>query len=470
MASKKLSRRDFLRLSALAAAGAALAGCCPTAEPTTVEKEVVVTQVVEKEGEKVVVTVMAEAPGTEPEPEGPVDIFMSTWTNTPEEFETNMIIIDKFMEINPDINVNVIYSTWNEYPAKVQTLAAGGNAPDVMWVITMDVGDWAARNFLVNLEPYIDATDVNLDDYLGGGVDMCSFDGTVWTLPRDIASRMLWYNKDMFDAAGLPYPTMDTTLADLREQGLELSDPANNILMIWNYNWELRAFLKSSGGQFMNEGGTEFIMNQPVLDTLTWFQALQWEDHVMPQPGDLEGIGDPFNNQNCATALRGAWMFSYYMDNAEFPYAVTAMPKGLGGFRAIDVYGLPTGVSSASRHPDQAWKLVRFLTYDVIAQTMQADLGIAQPAIKAQEAWDAWFASPATPEGAQDFVDSYADGSPQLPFVPGTREAWSGVVEVAINSVLNNEGSAEELIPPAVEEANGILAQAAETIERLKER
>ncbi len=469
MASKKLSRRDFLRLGALTAAGAALAGCCPT-EPTTVEKEVVVTQVVEKEGETVVVTVMSEAPVTEVGPEGPVDIFMSTWTNTPEEFETNMVIIDKFMELNPDVNVNVIYSTWDEYPAKVQTLAAGGNAPDVMWVITQDVGDWACRSFLVNLEPYIDATDVNLDDYLGGAVEMCSYDGTVWTLPRDVASRSLWYNKDMFDAAGLDYPTMDTTLMDLREQGLELSDPANNILMIWNYNWELRAFLNSSGGQFMNDGGTQFIMDQPVLDMLNWYQAIIWEDHIAPQPGDLEGIGDPFNSQNCATALRGAWMFSYYMENAEFPYAVTAMPKGLSGERAIDVYGLPTGISSASQYPDQAWALVRFLTYDVIAQTMQAELGIAQPAIKAQEAWDAWFASPATPEGAQDFVDSYADGAPQLPFVPGTREAWSGVVEVAINSVLNDEGSAEELIPPAVEEANEILAAGAEACERLKER
>jgi peptide/nickel transport system substrate-binding protein len=61
MASKKISRRDFLRLSALTAAGAALAGCCPTPTPETVEKEVVVTKIVTEKGEEKIITVVPTA-------------------------------------------------------------------------------------------------------------------------------------------------------------------------------------------------------------------------------------------------------------------------------------------------------------------------------------------------------------------------------------------------------------------------
>ena len=108
-----------------------------------------------------------------------------------------------------DVQVEVV--NWDNYWTLLEAGASGGQMPDVFWMHSNNSQRYMDAKLLLDLNDYIDADEsIDMNNYYADIVDLYTQDdGTHYAIPKDYDTVALWYNKDMFDAAGVEYPTND---------------------------------------------------------------------------------------------------------------------------------------------------------------------------------------------------------------------------------------------------------------------
>ena len=136
----------------------------------------------------------------------PVTLTWAFW-GSPEEAVSHKQVADAFMKEHPEIKIETWNAPWNDYFTKIQSLWASGDAkavPDIAFL--WPTPKYAAEGVLENLDPYIQKSGYDLNDYWGGLLESAKYQGSVYGLPRDNEVNILYYNKDLFDKAGVKYP------------------------------------------------------------------------------------------------------------------------------------------------------------------------------------------------------------------------------------------------------------------------
>lgn len=138
--------------------------------------------------------------------------------------------------------INATYVPYDEYLSKLNTLAAAGQLPDVFALPEGNVFDWGSQGMLMDLAPEYAAAGVDIDStYVKPSIFRDS-DQHVWAVGYDITTMFLYYNKDMFDAAGLEYPSND------------VSNP-----ITWDeFVKDAKALTKDSNGKTPNDEGFDY--------------------------------------------------------------------------------------------------------------------------------------------------------------------------------------------------------------------
>jgi multiple sugar transport system substrate-binding protein len=206
VSQRKLSRRDFLRLSALTAASAALAGCCPAPEPETV-----------------VVT-------AEPGGEEPIELRIAWWGGDSRATKT-ITVIELFQELHPHITMLYEFSGWDDHWTKLATQAAGGNLPDIMQHDYARISEWVGNELLLPLDPFADSGILDFtnvaDTTLAGG----RIDGTLYGVNLGTNALDMEIAVDLLEQAGLDMPAPDWSWDDFEG----LCTAINDSLGIWGY-------------------------------------------------------------------------------------------------------------------------------------------------------------------------------------------------------------------------------------------
>ena len=149
-----------------------------------------------------------------------------TWGmwGSPAEIKTHQRVADAFMVSHPDIEVIIWGQPWGDYFTKLKTLWAAGDKegiPDVLFL--SPVVTYAGQGVLEPLDPFIKASGYDTSDYWPSLLQFGILKGTIYGLPRDIGLEVLYYNKDIFDEAGVDYPTNFWTWDDLKLASSKLS-------------------------------------------------------------------------------------------------------------------------------------------------------------------------------------------------------------------------------------------------------
>jgi multiple sugar transport system substrate-binding protein len=377
MEKKKLSRRDFLRWSAVAATGAVVAaGCQPTPvekivkETVVVEKEKVVkeTVVVEKEVEKVVTPT--------PVPVETVDIdFWWGWTP---EIHVNALnaACRRFEELNPEIKVNTAQHEWGP---KLFTALAAGTPPDLFqWGNAVEM---AAREAVIPLDDRVDASEaLSWDSFYDVSWDLSKWEGKLYGVPGleqfavigQIASVELW------DQAGLDVPgDLPETFSEAMQQveAYTQRDEAGNITVLWGevsrenwYWWEVVLGVHA----YDKETGT-YDFTDPL-----WVEAIKWTGDLyqMLGPEKLEGFREAYPGWKAATGnafasgtqawetRSGYWEPGELAKTApdkEFYWHWNPMWDHRKGIKTQEIGGHALCIPKDGQHPDEAWKLTEFL-------------------------------------------------------------------------------------------------------------
>ena len=158
---------------------------------------------------------------------------------------------------HPEIKIEIWHQPWDDYFTKIQALWASGDTkviPDVAFL--WPTPRYAAEGVLENLDPYIEQSGYNLDDYWPGLLESAKYNGSVYGFPRDIESNIIYYSKDMFDKAGVAYPSNDWTWDDFLAAAEKLTQKdanGNTRLRIGCGRRQMAEWVNQNGGAILDD-------------------------------------------------------------------------------------------------------------------------------------------------------------------------------------------------------------------------
>ena len=229
----------------------------------------------------------------------------ATWNTDPESIAINQTIATMFEAANPGVKVQVeLYG--DGFDDKLTAAMGAGDAPDLMYMWNYP----SYREALLPLDDLIarDAAEMNLADIPAGLMNTSKIEGKTYAMPIGFTTQVVFYNKDMFAAAGLPEPAAGWTWADLRADAAKFRNADTK-----TYGFAVDAkpdpfdfeqFFWSNGTRYISDDGKtlEGLMNGPeAVEVLTMFA-----DMIKSQEAVALNIGDDRNaaSQNGAGAGR----------------------------------------------------------------------------------------------------------------------------------------------------------------------
>jgi len=362
--------KRLLTLWVLLLIGMLLAACGggTAVEPTTAPAATEAATAVEEPAAE---PTAAEAPAGDV-----IQLQLMGWASSDAENSRLQEMIDSFNAANSDVQANLLLVP--DYDTKLQTSLAGGAPPDVFYIDSFKLPDFVAANAIAPIGDELE----NVDDFYPNLRDAFTLNGTLYCPPKDFSTLALEYNKDMFDAAGLDYPTADWTWDDLRAAAEALTDSDNGVYgMVLSADMaRWIAFLYQAGGTVTNADFTAMTLDSPEAKEAMDFYVGLVQDGYAAQPADLDSgwPGEAFGKGKAAMSMEGNWIVPFLQD--QFPdvnFGVTELPAGPAGDATMSFtvcYGVP---ANAANH-DASVRLVNFLTGP---EGMKAwtDLGLAMP-------------------------------------------------------------------------------------------
>jgi multiple sugar transport system substrate-binding protein len=397
--------------------------------------------------------------------ESQVNLTFSVWGD-PAELNILQAIADDFTAENPNVKITVNVSDWTTYWDKLQTQLAAGTPPDVFAMDAPLYKDYQSRGVLLSLQPLIDRDSFDLSDYYETSLLCYDTADGYYGLPRDIQPSVLYYNQDMFDEAGVPYPDETWTWETLIDAGQKLTkdrdgDGTTDQFGIWADLWDMEllwgSLIWQNGGEILDEEYTQTLLAEPdALGAWQFIHDLIFEYGIMPTPSAAEQFGDPFESGNVAMTTAGHWVVPYY-SGVDFTWAVAPLPQGKE--RASIVNSVGFVIAKETRYPDEAWAFLQHLVGEP-GQTKITALGLGVPALKSIANSDIYLEQPSADIDHGLFLEAM-EYAKVKPCFRGYDE-WATLIGDNMYSVWLGEAELEPTLTEIVSEADAIL-------ERVKE-
>jgi multiple sugar transport system substrate-binding protein len=315
----------------------------------------------------------------------------------------------EFQKEHPNIGVKVEQSGWDDYWSTIQTGMVAGNAPDVFTNHLAKYPEFASKNQIVDIQPLVERDSVPTDIYIGDLAELLTRDGKRYGLPKDWDTVAIFYNKGMFEEAGIDPAVMEDWTWNPQDGGtfeetiaqLTIDANGNNALSpdfdkdnVEQYGFIHQgqgngygqtqwSFLAAANGfQYQDElWGTQFHYDDPKLaETLEWYHGLM-EKGLAPSFSDVSSLGGAalFQSGKGAMTSDGSWNIKNYIDNSNFEVGFGLLPVGPEGRKSM-FNGLADSIYVGTEHQEEAWEWVKFLASPT-CQNIVGDYAVVFPAI-----------------------------------------------------------------------------------------
>jgi multiple sugar transport system substrate-binding protein len=317
-------------------------------------------------------------------PAAKTEVRLSGWASSPSETALLESLLYQFSVANPDIIVKYEPIT-GDYKQAMLTAIASGTEPDVFYV---DIGyfqEFAKSGVLLPMDDLMAATGTTPDMFIPSLMAAFTYNGKVYGIPKDFNTLGLFYNKGLFDAAGLAYPTDAWTWTDLQNAAKALTNLTDPKKPIYGFcdpadAGRFPVFVEQNGGSVMNTDLTDTTLDsQQAIEAAKFYTDFR-VNKIGATPADVgEGWqGTVFGKGQCAMVYEGGWLIPYM--TSSFPgvqYGVSRLPAGPAGKGNL-TFTVSWSISNNTKHADAAWKVVEFLTNEA-SQTTVLQSGFALP-------------------------------------------------------------------------------------------
>ena len=383
----------------------------------------------------------------------PVTLTYFTFSAAPDHLKDLDAIVKAFEAQHPNITIDVQTAAYDQYFTKLQTAVAGGKAPDTFELNYENFVTYASAGSLLDISSQAQPTE---STYYPKAYQVFAQDGKQYGLPESFSDVLLFYNKDLFDAAGVAYPTTDWTWADELAAAQKLTNASTGV---WGdfqpvQFFEFYKVLAQNGGSFFNADKTQATFNDAKgVEAATWLIDKANNYHVMPTTAELGGQDDTslFKSGKLAMWHNGIWQFSG-MKDAPFQWDVQLEPGN--ATKAHHFFANSVVASSGTAHPNEAFEWLSFLTSSPEAVKTRLDASWELPAVADQSQFSSYL-SQTPPANRQAVFDALANIV--VPPVIEQQSQMQDIVTKALESAQTGQASVQDALNSAADQVNALL-------------
>jgi multiple sugar transport system substrate-binding protein len=408
------------------------------------------------------------APTTEPWEE--VTLVFSDWHLTEPHWEASLReAFETFEAQNPNIKIELDYVSYADKDTKYATEIDAGAGPDVIHLHAYSLRSFIERGFLQDITPFIEQEggDAFLAPWYPQTLELMQHEGAYYAIPGDFMSMALFYNTTLYEEAGLDPgkapATWDEFLANA--QALTQDRNGDGRTNSWGFGtigavspgFELRftPILFSHGGDYLNEDLTCSALNSPeAREAFAFFVSLFTEHGVIPPGVTAQNPGtvrEQMGNEQIAMLLGSGWTAPI----------VDGINEDWDAFKVLEVANIPIkagtdpdytttawlsawAINPNTKHPDEAWELVKFITAKAQEQKWFEDARVTSARMDVSEEYE--------PLVNDKFAKAIAGQLPKAKFVPQIKE-WPQIIET-INSAAQEAFTGDKTPEQALEDAH----------------
>ena len=375
----RISRRNFLKAAGVLTAAAGLSACgSASSAQSTAASQAASTA-----------SSAASAAGE------PVKISFMGW-GTDDEIAAYKAMIAQFEKAYPTVTVDYIVVADNEFDTKLQTMIGAGECPDVFYCSIDKMMKYAATGNLYDLSDYVANNAIFDPDNVWTCLnDLYRFDGAnqgkgdIYALPKDVSVFPIFYNVDLFKAAGITAPTGDAPWDwnDFLDAAKKLTSGTGDSKVYGTGAYSLESAVWSNGAEWVD---AETLSKVEITDP-AFTQALQWcaDLHlvhgVAPSPDESTALSDydRFKQGKLGMVGAGTWSLGDFTQNCKFEWDVMNWPVSPNTKKSEIWFGSAgLAVSATTKAAEAACNLAAYLAFNEDSQRTAYQMGQAIPMLK----------------------------------------------------------------------------------------
>ncbi|MCH4891333.1 sugar ABC transporter substrate-binding protein [Acidaminobacter sp. JC074] len=334
--------------------------------------------------------------------DGVTTITFMNYSSSGANEETLMKMVNEFESKNPNIKVDVRTYGFGDYFQQLATTIAGNSTPDVFELNIENFRAYQSKGVIAQIEG-ADTSQIHPTTLKAFAID-----GKQYGLPTKFSNVVMIYNKDLFDQAGLGYPTKDWTWDDELEAAKQIRALGEDYFGVFRpiQTWEFYKTVEQNGGSMMNDSQTAYTINSDEN-----VQALQMmidrinDTNVTPNADQMGGMGDwdLFKSGRLGMIVTGIWAFPDFTENCDFNWDIVVEP-GIDE-KATHFFSDAIVVSEKSSKKEAAVKFASFISGSSEAAKIRLDANWDLPVALTDDVTETYL-SVTPPENKQAVIDS----------------------------------------------------------------
>ncbi|HIQ06199.1 MAG TPA: sugar ABC transporter substrate-binding protein [Anaerolineae bacterium] len=342
--------------------------------------------------------------------------------------------IAEFNQDYPNIKVTPLH-TPKGYWDKVTAMMAAGTPPDLMYMGYPEMVRYASEGTLLALDDYLAKDpEMNMEMFFPALVKAFTYEGKIYGVPKDWNVQVLYYNKNLFDQAGLSYPDENWTWDNVLEaaQKLTADTDGDGVTDQWGLVNDvgmnrIGAWIYANGGSILSEDRRQCTLTEPAsVEALQFITDLMFKYKVAPSKKELGELSakEMFASGRAAMKVSGGWRVIAFRDIKDFEWDIAPIPKSpRTGQRATVVDTVSWSIAKGTKYPDAAWELLKFFAGEA-GQVRTAQSGMATPSMIKYARSEA-FLDPTKPPAHREVLISYTEDEVNYyPVIPRMGELW----------------------------------------------
>jgi multiple sugar transport system substrate-binding protein len=378
----------------------------------------------------------------------------------PAELAAYQQLVAAFQKEHPDIQIDLRHvASQGDYQKQLVTAFSAGAPPDVMLLNYRRIVQFAAPGGLEALGPYLDKSQsIHAGDFYAQSIEAFRWNEALWCIPQNISSLVVYYNRDLFQTAGLPDPASDWTHEDFLAAARALTRDIDGDGVVDQYGlgvepslMRLAPLIWQNGGELVDDPAhpTRLTLDSPAaLGAFQWFVDLQVKEHVVPDrvAEAAEESESRFLNGTLGMYLNSRRVVPTLRTITGFTWDVAPLPRGVQAASILHSDGFC--MAAATKNKDAAWTFIEY-SNSAVGQEILATTGRTVPSLRTVAESTAFLDPSQLPASSRVYIDV----APTLRVLP-LVEKWPQIEETAnkeIELAFYGELTVEEAAAAAIQ-------------------
>lgn len=305
-------------------------------------------------------------------------VTLTMWVWDDAQVPATQAMVDEFHEIHPNIDVEITsIAGVQDYNTKMQTVIGTKDAPSVFWINFNLAKEYIPMGFVQDLTDYINNdSEFDITKLNAGITDAYTVDGKIYGIAKDTDGFAVFYNKSLFDAAGVEYPKDEWTIEEFAQTAKELTV---NGVTGWSNTTSDRVyynFMYSYGGSpYTEDASAANVNSKGSVEAMQILMDLMNNGYAYTRAEmDEMSPSVAFESNLAAMTIDGSWMVSEYSTALGDNLGIVEVPGGPSG-KASTGHGIAYATTTSNPYMDETWLFLSYLGSDA-AQEKQVEVVI----------------------------------------------------------------------------------------------